>query len=289
MKYTVNYTMEELVPVVTKLARKYTCGESTSISYDKLEALMNAVTYCIQEAQSQTLNTVAAAKKPSPQEIYDIGNKLVLEKTRQALNLYNDVIIPSFQSYKVTCLDDTVLRGIPKFFRYYDAKFAPHRTILSPDYPVLKDLSGYCGIDKIYEYLLCIDLEKSFLEKFAPDHILRLLGKYCCAANIPLSDLMENITEIVLMNVLCCLLAKRPMSDAPFTDDEYAHVEELLLNTEETVLKERLTDILSAFLRACYPDKPGLSAYLLPCVKDAVFRLKNAAVNGRLSDLYGLL
>ena len=39
----VNYEMEELVPIVGKLAEKYTAFESTSVSYEKAEQLMGAV------------------------------------------------------------------------------------------------------------------------------------------------------------------------------------------------------------------------------------------------------
>ena len=37
--------MEELVPIVGKLAEKYTSHESTSITYEKAEQLMGAVLY----------------------------------------------------------------------------------------------------------------------------------------------------------------------------------------------------------------------------------------------------
>ena len=40
-----NYEMEELVPIVGKLAEKYTSRESTSIPYEKAEQLMGAVLY----------------------------------------------------------------------------------------------------------------------------------------------------------------------------------------------------------------------------------------------------
>ena len=42
-----NYEMEELVPLVGKLEEKYTGHESTSITYEKAEQLMEAVIYCI--------------------------------------------------------------------------------------------------------------------------------------------------------------------------------------------------------------------------------------------------
>ena len=38
-----DYEMEELVPIVGKLAEKYTAHESTSITYEKAEQLMEAV------------------------------------------------------------------------------------------------------------------------------------------------------------------------------------------------------------------------------------------------------
>lgn len=44
-----DYEMEELVPIVGKLAEKYTSHESTSITYEKAEQLMGAVLYCIHE------------------------------------------------------------------------------------------------------------------------------------------------------------------------------------------------------------------------------------------------
>ena len=43
--------MEELVPIVGKLAEQYTAYEHTSMPYEKAEQLMQAVLYCIHEAE----------------------------------------------------------------------------------------------------------------------------------------------------------------------------------------------------------------------------------------------
>lgn len=43
--------MDALVKIVGKLAGKYTAGESTSVTYEKAEQLMEAVLYCIREAE----------------------------------------------------------------------------------------------------------------------------------------------------------------------------------------------------------------------------------------------
>ena len=46
-----DYTMEELIPIVGELAEKYTAKESTSITYEKAEQLMGAVLYAIHETE----------------------------------------------------------------------------------------------------------------------------------------------------------------------------------------------------------------------------------------------
>ena len=48
MKY-LEYEIEELIPIVIRLAEKYTSKESTSITYEAAAHLMEAVQYCIRE------------------------------------------------------------------------------------------------------------------------------------------------------------------------------------------------------------------------------------------------
>ena len=42
------YKMEELVPIVESLARKYTAGDSTSVKYETAQMLMEGVLYCLE-------------------------------------------------------------------------------------------------------------------------------------------------------------------------------------------------------------------------------------------------
>lgn len=140
-----DYEMEELVPIVGKLAEKYTANESTSITYEKAEQLMGAILYCIHELKEINGNLLALSEKIPAQKAYEIGAAYVKEKTEKALNLYNR-IMPGFYHYENQCLYDTFVKGIPEFFKWYDIQFEPQNTILTLDYPVLKDISGYAGI-----------------------------------------------------------------------------------------------------------------------------------------------
>lgn len=62
------YEIEELVPIVAELAKKYTGYESTSITYEKAEQLMGAVLYCIQEMELSDRNAIAPREKLSAQQ-----------------------------------------------------------------------------------------------------------------------------------------------------------------------------------------------------------------------------
>lgn len=191
------YGMEELVPIVGKLAEKYTAGESTSVTYEKAEQLMGAVLYAIQELEQPGQTVLALAAGTPAAKAYEMGMAAVEEKVKKALCLYNE-ILPVFSHYGNRCLYDTVVRGIPEFFKWYDIRWEPQNTILTLDYPVLKDISGYTGIDRIYEFLKCIDWEQKFLRKFSKEDVLGILSEY----NRDYREMIENICEPVLLRSL---------------------------------------------------------------------------------------
>lgn len=192
-----NYAMEELMPVVAMLAEKYTAFESTSLPYEKAEQLMGAVLYCIHETELSgnrggNLPQGMPEGTVSVRKAYERGAALVTEKVKKALAMYNEMI-PEFSAYGNRCLYDTVVKGLPEFFKWYDVKFAPQDTILTLDYPVTRDLSEYTGIDRIYEYIKCIRREQNFLRTFSEDYVVNILRSY----SNEYQDMVENIYEIV--------------------------------------------------------------------------------------------
>ncbi len=213
-------TMEELVPVVGKLAEKYAAYEHTSISYEEARQLMEAVKYCIHEAEASGNQTAAASGNMTAQQLYEAGLLQVEEKAKKALALYNE-IMPSFVHYGNRCLHDTVISGLPEFFKWYDMKFCPQDTILTLDYPVLKNLSGQTGIDKIYEFILCIRAEQKFLNTFPEAYVQGVLMKY----DSRYEELAENLCWIVLRDIACHVMAKKPLTEHTFTKEDYRRIQ----------------------------------------------------------------
>lgn len=191
------YGIEELIPIVGRLAERLTAFESSSISYGKARQLMGAVCYCIQEAEQAYANPLVPSEGLSAIQAYEAGAAAVREKACAAAALYNEVL-QTFDSYGSLCLYDTFIKGMPEFFKRYDAEFAPQETILALDYPVLRDLSAETGIDKIYAFLECIRLEQGFLAGFPEGAVEELLSQYGQCCGMSAEELVENICEMVL-------------------------------------------------------------------------------------------
>ncbi len=169
--------MEELLPIVAKLSEKYTGGDSTSVTYETAQELMEAVLYCVREyEQNQTYGYeltsefgIAAA------ECYRRGYELVVRKVKKMRLFYNK-LVSRFCSYGCRNYEDVMTKGLPEFFRRYDPLFAPQKTILTLDYPTLLPVEGLSGIDAIEQYLNNISLEQRFLGAFDESCVCEVLS-----------------------------------------------------------------------------------------------------------------
>lgn len=275
-----DYEMEELVPIVGKLAEKYTSHESTSITYEKAEQLMGAVLYCIHELWESSGNAPSLNKKLSAQRAYEMGAAYVREKTGKALDLYNR-ILPEFCHYENKCLYDTFVKGIPEFFKWYDIQFEPQNTILTLDYPLLKDISEYTGIDKIFEFIKAIGLEQKFLKLFPAGYVINILSK----DNRNWQESMDNICEIVFIHVIGHIILGKSLTVIELEEDDYSYMQKIFKQATLEDIKKQLTTALEIFIKNYYENDRELLNYLSGAISGIVVRLKNAADNKVLGNI----
>lgn len=266
------YEMEELVPIVGQLAEKYTSHESTSITYEKAEQLMGAVLYCIHELKEISGNSPTLNGKIPAQRAYEIGVAYVREKTEKALDLYNR-IMPEFNPYENQCLYDTFVKGIPEFFKWYDIWFDPQNTILTLDYPVLKDISGNTGIDKIFEFIKVIGLEQKFLKLFPAGYVTNILSK----VNKDWKESMDNICETVFTYAIGHILAGKSLTEFGLEDADYSYIRDLFMQISLGDIKKQLEASLKIFIKDYYENDEALFNYLSGAVGSIAARLKFAA------------
>lgn len=290
------YRTEELVPIVVRLAEKYTAKESTSISYETAQQLMGAVIYCIREYEASQRQTFA--KKHSLKEkryytdntffaemesyvsaitAYEAGAALVEQKVKSALQMYNEMM-NSFSDYENVCLYDTASKGLPEFFKWYDYRFEPQNTILTLDYPIITDLSAYTGIDRIYEYILCIRLEQRFLKKYPQQFVMDVLEKYSKRH----WTMIENLCEIVLMNICGHILAEKKLDEVYFDTKDYQMLLEKVKIKSLNELKIFLKNAIETMVREYYENDEYMTEYLCKAADNIAVRIKNAAENDAL-------
>lgn len=266
-----DYTLEELLPVVKKLSEAYTSKESTSIPWETARQLMTAVLYCLNEGDLRPVKTSSSHLRKNhlnADEAYAAGRRLVYEKTVAAKELYQE-ILNGFDAYENTNYYHTVVLGMPAFFQYYDIDFAPHDHLLTLDYPLLKPLEKQSGINAIWNYLKAVQKEQQFLEQFPRQHILHILQN-----EYPdYRGQILNICAPILGHTLCSLLLARPPAPEGFSDADFSDLAALCSRMGEAELDARLQQALSALVRHVWKNAPALEEYLQAGLKDLQARL----------------
>lgn len=280
MNSEVHDRIEELVPVVGMLVKKYTSCDSTSISYEKAEQLMEAVLYCIDEFEKSGKNSLGYADGITAQQVYETGLSCVREKVKKALALYHETL-PEFSDYKNECLHETFLRGLPQFFQNYDIQFEPQNTILTLDYPVLKDISAYTGIDKIYAFILCVSLEQKFLNCFPEEYVIHALTR----DNWQYKQAVQNLCEPVFTSMTGHLLAGKALTRFVWEEADDVRVKTVFRQTDIREINQQLQPRIERFVEKYCGNSPELMEYLLGAMPGTVLRLKHAAENNILCQM----
>lgn len=281
-----NYDLDELFILVKELSDIYTGKESTSISYERAQQLMDAVQYCIRENDmiyddADDYGIIPKQDKVmTAREAYDSGYGLIIDKVKRANDLYNK-IIADFNDYHNRAYYDTVVKGIPEFFKWYNPRLNPMDTIILADYTVLENINGLKGIDFIYPYLKCIEKEQIFLSKLPEAYIREVLQGY----HTDYEDLFINICEIVLRRVLVNMLIGIRPEKIRLEADDYKRLTDMLLNMSVEELKESLYYNLQSLITNAFFGDKGMYKYLSNVIPNLSAELRNASCNNCLGNM----
>lgn len=275
-----HYQTEDLIPIVADLAAGYTGSDHSSITYEAAQGLMEAVLYCIHEFEVSEADGLLAGAVPA-KEAYRLGGRLVLKKVRYLHSLY-DRLTADFDHYGSQCLEDTIIKGIPQFLLRYDAKYAPQETLLTLDYPILKNIDSLCGADAVFEYVTCVSFEQQFLKKFDRPYIIRTLRASCSSYE----TFMENICAPVLQNVIGRMILKKPLNSGSFSDDEYKHMEEVLRSQPISRLEPALSNMIRFLTEQYFNRDMLLFDYLSSATACMAARIRAGLESGSLKTVF---
>jgi len=285
------FEMEELIPIVAELTEKYTSKESTSVSYNTAKQLMNAVIYCMNEIDlvNYELDSGAAkdmaVKDMTEQQdsklAYRTGYELVVKKVFKTKALFEEMAL-DFNAYRNRAYYETVMKGMPAFFLYYDPKFNPQNHILTLDYPTIKSVQDSCGIDAIYEYLSYTKLEQELLKAFPEEYITTLLSFY----HADYEELFINIGSIVLRNIIVCMILGKNITNHCFEKNDAVILKKYIESSSQEELEIKLCNLVKILVNQVYNHNEQLYEYLKEDVKDISFELINAVEHDCLDIMF---
>ena len=169
------YAPAELIPIVGNLTESFTSKESSSVTYERANQLMEAVLYCI--AHCYEGNNLSGGNVLPAKEAYMLGFEVINEKVKNTLDKYNEML-KFFDHYGNRNYRDTVDKALPGFFMYYDARYAPTENIITMDYPVYGIDWNLEGIDIISRYIDAIWEEQCFLMNYPRSYIINKLYSF---------------------------------------------------------------------------------------------------------------
>jgi len=283
--------MEELIPIVAELTEKYTSKESTSVSYNTAKQLMNAVIYCMNEIDlvNYELDSGAAkdmavkdmTEQQNSKLAYRTGYELVVKKVFKTKALFEEIAL-DFNAYRNRAYYETVMKGMPAFFLYYDPKFNPQNHILTLDYPTIKSVQDSCGIDAIYEYLSYTKLEQELLKAFPEEYITTLLSFY----HADYEELFINIGSIVLRNIIVCMILGKNITNHCFEKNDAVILKKYIESSSQEELEIKLCNLVKILVNQVYNHNEQLYEYLKEDVKDISFELINAVEHDCLDIMF---
>lgn len=267
------YSLEEMLPLVRRLTEKYTSKESTSVSYETAEQLMGAILYCVREYE-ETLHYEVALGDGGASAVlaYESGLRIVKDKVRRAKSIY-DGFMEDFNSYGNRVYQETVVEGIPSFFLYYDVLFSPQDHLLTLDYPVSHPWQDKAGIDAVEHFLWDVAMEQEFLSRLPFSYVTDVLAY----AHPDYQEMLFNLGEAVLWNLLGHLLIGKWAGTSQFAEDDLAAIAVLAGELSEEELEARFQGLIVGLEARGWPGKGDLTAYLKDNCREFAFRLHKAA------------
>lgn len=278
-----DYKMEELLPIVARLADQYTSKESSSVPYHVARMLMEAVLYCINEYDSNISDESILKGDELPCEIaYEKGYECVIEKVYSSKQIY-EKLIENFEDYGCRNYKDTITKGMPAFFLKYDADFNPQDHILTLDYPTLFMNFDQCGVDLIQEYLIGVETEKRLLDLFSKQSVVQLLDRIQPKFE---AIYMDNICYPVLLNAIGCVIVDKSVSILAISERDCSNIKFFFEGEDIDKVEFKIEKIIRLITDGM--DDSYTKDYLIKMSKDYAVRIWNAVLNDSLGSVFNV-
>lgn len=203
-----------IMQVLQQLIRRYTQGESTSVTSETAEGIMVSLMYAMDAYAlhfKKPEEAIVHLKSENVKAIHSKGVELLHQYFEEAKQLYQDVKKMKLD-VPVDAYNMTIDESLPVFMNNYNIIFEAHNTMASIDYPLAIDDMRLQGVFYIKQYLERLQMETRFCHFFSHQHLMYVLINFGKICRFDFRIELFNIFELMMNNaVFHCYRGERPI------------------------------------------------------------------------------
>lgn len=279
----------EIMNLLKDLIARYTKEESSSVTTDTAEGILNSVLYAIDMYLirfDSPEEAIADLKALSIKEIYEKAVVLVnqcFEETKKLFNkVYRERLDIKLDAYNATLKD-----AIPAFLNKYGIIFESHNTMASIDYPLAVNIDDRSirGVLFIKKYLEHMDIEDQFCNYFSIEDIEKILSIFGRSIKMEYRIELINIFELVFNNSAFSTLAGKSSRKLAISKYDYQLISEQLTRLNSSMISLLINDTVKKMIAALNISNPDMLDYIDKYKDILIRRVINAVENDSLSSI----
>ncbi|MBO0996020.1 DUF6179 domain-containing protein [Bacillus sp. SD088] len=280
-------TQRQLMSILEKLIRRYTQGESSSVTSETADSILSSVLYAVDAYLlhfSDPEKAIDVLKNGNVKNGYDQGIDLIrhcFEETKQLYKeIYNHKLDVAVEAYNLT-IDES----IPVFLKKYGIIFDAHNTMASIDYPLAIDDLSIQGVYYLRQYLTHLKMETQFCLLYNKDDIQSVLVNYGRICGFDYRIELFNIFELVLNNAIFSVLSGGHPSQIKVTSNQFKQLEDLFERLDDQQVQPIILKAVEQLQHHFNLNDPQMTDYLNQCGMNLVNRVKNVVEHNRLETV----
>lgn len=280
-------TQRQLMSILEKLIRRYTQGESSSVTSETAVSILTSILYAV-DAYLYHLDdsdkAIDVLKKGNIASVYEQGVDLIrqcLEETKQLYKeLNNNKLDVAVEAYNLT-IDES----IPVFLKKYGIIFDAHNTMASIDYPLAIDNMSIQGVYYLRQYLTHLKMETKFCLLFDKDDLQHLLVSYGRICGFDYRIELFNIFELVFNNAIFSILSGGLASQIKISINQYEQLNDLFHKLNDSQIQTIILKAVDRLQDHFNIIDPQMDDYLNQCGMNLVQRVQSVVKHNRLDTV----
>lgn len=275
-----------IMQVLQQLIRRYTQGESTSVTSETAEGIMVSLMYALDAYAlhfKKPEEALTHLKSESVRDLHGQGVELLRQHFEDAKQLYREVKKMKLD-VPVDAYQMTIDESLPVFMNHYNIIFEAHNTMASIDYPLAIDDMRLQGVFYIKQYLERLQTETRFCRFFSHSDLMYILTNYGRICRFDYRIELFNIFELMMNNALFSLLSGGSAQQVRISEHQYTQLARKLEACDREQRAVVIDEAMEQLQEALQTDQ-ALTRYMNRCRGELMQRVNNAAENGGLESL----